>query len=117
MRRPISTITKVFGPHIGHDSGIAWGLRYPFHHVAEGFLLPSREHGLFYLIVLSCKLPSSLDMQFLLEVMGIALQGIPMLEILHFDHGRQFFSSCFVAILQAMGTESILQARKRGYKH
>ena len=65
--------------------------------------------------VLSWKLSNSLDTEFCLEALEIALEGGRMPEIFHSDQGCQFTSSVFVARLQTQAIQISWGVRNRYY--
>jgi putative transposase len=82
------------------------------------------QTGLLYLVaimdlysrhVLSSKLSSSLNTQFCLEALEMALSGSRMPEIFHADQGCQFTSRDFVTRLQAEEINISWPGRKRYY--
>jgi len=65
--------------------------------------------------VLSWKLSNSLDTEFCLDALEMALEGGRRPEIFHSDQGCQLTSSDFVAKLQAEKIKISLSDRKRCY--
>lgn len=65
--------------------------------------------------VLSWKLSNSLDTEFCLNAVEMALESGRKPEIFHFDQGGQFTSSDFVARLQSEKDKISWAGRKRGY--
>jgi putative transposase len=65
--------------------------------------------------VLSWKLSNSLDTEFCMEALEMALGGEGRPEIFHSDQGCQFTSSTFVARLQAEEIKISWSGRKRCY--
>jgi transposase InsO family protein len=65
--------------------------------------------------VLSWKLSNSLDTEFCLEALEMALEGDRKPEIFHSDQGCQFTSSVFLARLQAEAIKISWSGRKRCY--
>ena len=65
--------------------------------------------------VLSWKLSNSLDTEFCLDALAMALGGGRKPEIFHSDQGCQFTSSDFVARLQAEEIKISWSGRKRCY--
>ena len=81
----------------------------------EGFLYLLASVGLFSRHVLSRKLSNSLDTEFCLKALEIALEGGRRPEIFHSDQGWQFTSSIFVAKLQTEAIQISWSGRKRCY--
>ena len=81
----------------------------------EGFLYWLASVGLFSRHVLSRKLSNSLDTEFCLKALEIALEGGRRPEIFHSDQGWQFTSSIFVAKLQTEAIQISWSGRKRCY--
>jgi putative transposase len=82
------------------------------------------QKGFFYLVaivdlfsrnVLSWKLSNSLDTEFCLDALEMALAGDRKPEIFHSDQGCQFTSGDFVARLQAEAIKISWSGRKRCY--
>ena len=65
--------------------------------------------------VLSWKLSNSLDTEFCLDALEMALEGGRRPEIFHSDQGCQFTSGDFVARLQAEAIKISWSGRKRCY--
>ena len=65
--------------------------------------------------VLSWKLTGTLDTEFCLHTLEIALAGDRKPEIFHYDQGCQFTSGDFVARLQAEEIKISWSGRKRCY--
>ena len=65
--------------------------------------------------VLSWKLSNSLDTEFCLDVLEMALAGDRKPEIFHSDQGCQFTSADFVAKLEAEKIKISWSGRKRCY--
>ena len=65
--------------------------------------------------VLSWKLSNTLDTEFCLEALEMALEGGRKPEIFHSDQGCQFTSTDFVARLQAEKIKISWSGRKRCY--
>lgn len=65
--------------------------------------------------VLSWKISNSLDTEFYLDALAMALAGNRKPEIIHSDQGCQFTSGVFVAKLQAEEIKVSWSERKRYY--
>jgi putative transposase len=81
----------------------------------KGFLYLVAIVDLFSRNVLSWKLTGSLDTEFCLDALEMALAGDRKPEIFHSDQGCQFTSSDFVARLQAEKIKISWSGRKRCY--
>jgi putative transposase len=78
-----------------------WATDITYIPLERGFLCLVAIVDLFSRNVLSWKLSNSLDTEFCLEALEMALEGDRKPEIFHFDQGCQFTSSVFLARLQA----------------
>ena len=102
----VNTVTSV-------DQIWATDITYiPLH---KGFLYLVAIVDLFSRNVLSWKLSNSLDTEFCLEALEMALGSGRKPEVFHSDQGCQFTSSDFVARLQADGIRISWSGRKRCY--
>ena len=81
----------------------------------KGFLYLVAIVDLFSRNVLSWKLSNSLDTEFCLDALEMALEGGRKPEIFHSDQGCQFTSSDFVARLQTEQIKISWSGRKRCY--
>jgi len=81
----------------------------------KGFLYLVAIVDLFSRNVLSWKLSNSLDMEFCLQALEMALEGGRKPEIFHSDQGCQFTSGDFVARLQAEEIKISWSGRKGCY--
>ena len=81
----------------------------------KGFLYLVAIVDLFSRNVLSWKLTNSLDTEFYLKALVMALEGGRKSEIFHSDQGCQFTSSDFVARLQSEKIKISWSGRKRCY--
>jgi putative transposase len=79
----------------------------------KGFLYLAAIVDLFSRHVLSWKLSNSLDMEFCLEALELAVEGGRMPEIFHSDQGCQFTSADFVSRLQTEKIRISWSGRKR----
>jgi transposase InsO family protein len=78
-----------------------WATDITYIPLEKGFLYLVAIVDLFSRNVLSWKLSNSLDTEFCLEALEMALEGGRKPEIFHSDQGCQFTSSDFLARLQA----------------
>ena len=78
-----------------------WATDITYIPLQKGFLYLVAIVDLFSRNVISWKLSNSLDTEFCLDALEMALGGGPKPEIFHSDQGCQFTSSDFVARLQA----------------
>ena len=92
-----------------------WATDITYIPLQKGFLYLVGMVDLFSRNVLSWKLSNSLDTEFCLEALEMALQGGRKPEIFHSDQGCQFTSGDFVARLQAEKIKISLLGRKRCY--
>jgi len=90
-----------------------WSTDNTYFPLKKGFLYLVAIVDLFSRNVLSWKLSSSLDTEFCLEALEMALEGGRKPEIFHSDQGCQFTSSVFVDRLQAETIKISCSARKR----
>jgi putative transposase len=81
----------------------------------RGFLYLVAIVDLFSRNVLSWRLSNSLETEFALDALEMALEGAHKPEIFHSDQGCQFSSSDFVARLQAEAIKISWSGRKRCY--
>ena len=102
----VSTITAV-------DQ--VWATDITYIPLQKGFLYLVAIVDLFSRNVLSGKLTGSLDMEFCLVALEMALAGVRKPEIFHSDQGCQFTSGDFVARLQAEEIKISWSGRKRCY--
>jgi len=102
----VSTVTSV-------DQ--VWATDITYIPLQKGFLYLVAIVDLFSRNVLSWKLSNSLDTEFCLEALEMALGGERRPEIFHSDQGCQFTSSTFVARLQAEEIKISWSGRKRCY--
>ena len=79
----------------------------------RGFLYLVAIVDLFSRHVLSWRLSNSLDTEFCLDALEVALEGGRHPEVFHSDQGCQFTSSDFVARLQAAEIKISWSGRKR----
>ncbi|MFN9622272.1 MAG: IS3 family transposase, partial [Cyanobacteriota bacterium] len=92
-----------------------WATDITYIPLQKGFLYLVAIVDLFSRNVLSWKLSNSLDTEFCLQVLDMALEGGRMPEIFHSDQGCQFTSSDFVARLQTKGIKISWSGKKRCY--
>ena len=92
-----------------------WATDITYIPLSKGFLYLVAIVDLFSRNVLSWKLSNSLDMEFCLDALEMALGGGRKPEIFHSDQGCQFTSSDFVARLQAEEIRISWSGRKRCY--
>jgi putative transposase len=92
-----------------------WATDITYIPLQKGFLYLVAIVDLFSRNVLSWKLSNSLDTEFCLEALEMALGSGRKPEVFHSDQGCQFTSSDFVARLQADGIRISWSGRKRCY--
>jgi putative transposase len=92
-----------------------WATDITYIPLEKGFLYLVAIVDLFSRNVLSWKLSNSLDTEFCLEALEMALEGGRKAEIFHSDQGCQFTSSDFVARLQSEKIKISWSGRKRCY--
>ena len=92
-----------------------WATDITYIPLQKGFLYLVAVVDLFSRNVLSWKLSNSLDTEFCLKALAMALEGGRKPEIFHSDQGCQFTSSDFVARLQAEKIKISWSGRKRCY--
>ena len=92
-----------------------WATDITYIPLQKGFLYLVAIVDLFSRNVLSWKLSNSLDTEFCLEALEMALEGDRKPEIFHSDQGCQFTSSDFVARLQTEKIKISWSGRKRCY--
>ena len=92
-----------------------WATDITYIPLQKGFLYLVAIVDLFSRNVLSWRLSNSLDTQFCLDALEMALAGGRKPEIFHSDQGCQFTSSGFVAKLQAEKIKISWSGRKRFY--
>ena len=92
-----------------------WATDITYIPLQKGFLYLVAIVDLFSRNVLSWKLSNSLDTEFCLYALEMALEGGRRPEIFHSDQGCQFTSSDFVARLQAEAVRISWSGRKRCY--
>ena len=92
-----------------------WATDITYIPLQKGFLYLVAIVDLFFRNVLSWKLSNSLDTEFCLEALDMALAVGRKPEIFHSDQGCQFTSSDFVARLQAEEIQISWSGRKRCY--
>jgi putative transposase len=92
-----------------------WSTDITYIPMQKGFLYLVAVVDLFPRNVLSWKLSNSLDTEFCLDALEMAMEGGRRPEIFHSDHGCQFTSSDFVARLQAEAVRISWSGRKRCY--
>ena len=92
-----------------------WATDITYIPLQKGFLYLVAIVDLFSRNVLSWKLSNSLDTEFCLDALEMALAGDRKPEIFHSDQGCQFTSSDFVARLQAEKIKISWSSRKRCY--
>jgi putative transposase len=90
-----------------------WAIDITYIPLHKGFLYLVAIVDLFSRNVLSWKLSNSLDTEFCLDALEMALEGGRKPEIIHSDQGCQFTSSDFVAKLQAEEIKISWSGRKR----
>jgi len=93
----------------------AWATDITYIPLRKGFLYLVAIMDLHSRHVLSWKLSISLDTEFCLEALEMALGGGRRPEIFHSDQGCQFTSADFIARLQAEGIQNSWSGRKRRY--
>jgi len=92
-----------------------WATDITYIPLQKGFLYLVAIVDLFSRHVLSWKLSNSLDTEFCLEAMEIALGSGRKPDVFHSDQGCQFTSSAFVGKLQAEKIKISWSGRKRCY--
>ena len=92
-----------------------WATDITYIPLQKGFLYLVAILDLFSRNVLSWKLSNSLDTEFCLDALEMALAGGRKPQIFHSDQGRQFTSSAFVTRLQAEEAQISWSRRKRCY--
>jgi putative transposase len=92
-----------------------WATDITYIPLQRGFLYLVAIVDLFSRTILSWKLSNSLDTEFCLDALEMALQGGHRPEIFHSDQGCQFTSGDFVARLQAEAIKISWSGRKRCY--
>ena len=92
-----------------------WATDITYIPLQKGFLYLVAIVDLFSRHVLSWKLSNSLDTEFCLEALEMALAGGHKPEIFHSDQGCQFTSTAFVARLKAEEVEISWSGRRRCY--
>jgi len=92
-----------------------WATDITYIPLQKGFLYLVAIVDLFSRHVLSWKLSNSLDTEFCLDALEMALEGGRRPEIFHSDQGCQFTSTDFVARLQAEKIKISWSGRKRCY--
>jgi putative transposase len=92
-----------------------WATNITYIPLQKGFLYLVAIVDLFSRNVLSWRLSNSLDTQFCLDALEMALAGGRKPEIFHSDQGCPFTSSGFVAKLQAEKIKISWSGRKRFY--
>jgi putative transposase len=92
-----------------------WATDITYIPLQRGFLYLVAIVDLFSRNVLSWKLSNSLDTEFCLDALEMALEGERKPEIFHSDQGCQFTSTEFVARLQAEKIKISWSGRKRCY--
>ncbi|MFN5463758.1 MAG: transposase [Cyanobacteriota bacterium] len=92
-----------------------WATDITYIPLQKGFLYLVAFVDLFSRNVLSWRLSNSLDTEFCLGALEMALEGGLRPEIFHSDQGCQFTSTSFVARLQAEGIKISWSGRKRCY--
>ena len=103
------------GPQSVHYNGSDLSHGYLLHPAAQEFLYLVAIVDLFSRYLLSWKLLKSLDTEFCLYALQIALEGGRKPEIFHSDQGCQFTSGDFVASLQAEQIKISWSGQKRCY--
>jgi putative transposase len=93
----------------------AWATDITYIPLQKGFLYLVAIVDLFSRNVLSWKLSNSLDTEFCLDALELALAGGRKPEVFHSDQGCQFTSSDFVARLQGEEIKISWSGRKRCY--
>ena len=92
-----------------------WATDITYIPLQKGFLYLVAIMDLFSRTILSWKLSNSLDTEFCLDALEMALDGGRRPEIFHSDQGCQFTSGDFVARLQAEAIKISWSGRKRCY--
>jgi putative transposase len=92
-----------------------WATDITYIPLQKGFLYLVAIVDLFSRTILSWKLSNSLDTEFCLDALEMALGGARKPEIFHSDQGCQFTSGDFVARLQAEEIRISWSGRKRCY--
>ena len=92
-----------------------WAIDITYIPLQKGFLYLVAIVDLFSRNVLSWKLSNSLDTEFCLDALEMALEGGRRPEIFHSDQGCQITSGDFVARLQGEGIRISWSGRKRCY--
>jgi putative transposase len=90
-----------------------WATDITYIPLQKGFLYLVAIVDLFSRTILSWKLSNSLDTEFCLEALEMALGGGRKPEVFHSDQGCQFASGDFVARLQAEAIKISWSGRKR----
>lgn len=94
-----------------------WAADITYIPLQQGFLYLVAIVNLFSTNVLSWRLSNSLNTEFCLNALDMALEGDRKPEIFHSDQGCQFTSSDFVARLRAEGIKISWSGRKRCYNN
>jgi len=89
-----------------------WATDITYISLQEGFLYLVAIVDLFSRIVLSWNLSNSLNTEFCLDALEMAVGGGRRPEIFHSEQDYQFISADFVGSLQAEGIKIIWSARK-----
>ena len=97
------------------DVDQVWGTDITYIPLQKGFLYLVAIVDLFSRNVLSWKLSNSLDTEFCLEALEMALGSCRKPGVFHSDQGCQFTSSAFVGKLQAEKIKISWSGRKRCY--
>jgi putative transposase len=92
-----------------------WATDITYIPLQKGFLYLVAIIDLHSRHVLSWKLSNSLDTEFCLEALEMALSSVRRPQIFHSDHGCQFTSTDFVGRLQAEKIKISWSGRKRCY--
>jgi putative transposase len=93
----------------------AWATDITYIQLQKGFLYLVAIMDLHSRHMLCWKLSNSLDTEFCLEALEMALSGGRMPQIFHYDQGCQFTSTDFVTRLQAEEIKISWSGRKRCY--
>jgi putative transposase len=114
-RRAIRAISLPGGPQQVRAADQIWATDITYIPLQRGFLYLVAIVDLFSRNVLSWKLSNSLDTEFCLQALEMALSGGRKPEIFHSDQGCQFTSSDFVARLREETIKISWSGRKRCY--
>ena len=114
-RRPIGALPLPGGRQLVTAVDQVWAADITYIPLQKGFLYLVAIVDLFSRNVLSWKLSKSLDTEFCLQALEMALEGGRKPGIFHSDQGCQFTSGDFVGRLRAEEIKNSWSGRKRCY--